>query len=160
MQVQPTSRRRYAAAPQSARDVSRVCQRVVRPQLLSGRSRYRLFLGAGRPGTPIFFNTKLMLKKMSIGHVSQNPPFARPSISLVPLLFSQKIHQRQWRAGENDRTTSTSSVSVRAYGGLDTLCPNCCKYTVQRCCLRCCKTPCEDDGVAGLAQTLQNNYSS
>ena len=43
VQVRPLSRRRYAAGPQPARGASRSCQRVIRPQLLLGRSRYLFF---------------------------------------------------------------------------------------------------------------------
>ena len=109
---------------------------------------------------PLFLSTFHLPKKMPnfsrLKGLSQvctfrtsprSPPFVRPSISLVLPLFSQDIYQRQWRVGDCAiEQQRTRSVWVRACG--------CFRYTVRtavvQCCgLRCCKSPCEDDGVAG-----------
>ena len=63
VQVRPISRRRHAAGPQPARGASRSCQRVIRSQLLPGRSRCLFFLGAAHPATPLFLSTFHLPKK-------------------------------------------------------------------------------------------------
>jgi len=63
VQVRPISHRRHAAGPQPARGASRSCQRVIRPQLLPGRSRCLFFLGAAHPATPLFLSTFHLPKK-------------------------------------------------------------------------------------------------
>ena len=63
------------------------------------------------------------------------------------------IYQRQCRVGDCAiEQKRTRSVWVRACGGLNTA-------VVQCCCFRCCKSPCEDDEVAGLSRLFKNNYS-
>ena len=79
-------------------------------------------------------------------HFSQAPPCVRPSISLVLPLFSQDISTATANSRLRDRT-------VKYEERLGARVPRCkCivgTAAVQCCCLRCCKSPCENDWVAG-----------
>ena len=132
VQARPTSRRRYTAGPQPARDLLRVWQRVVRRQLLPGRSLYPIFLGADRAGTPLLFYTNKKLKNIAIFCLqglsqvctfsfSQTHAFVRPSISSVHLLFLQRYINRNGDQESAIKQQRSVSVWLCAYGGLDTL---------------------------------------
>ena len=60
------SRRHYVAGPQPAIGVSRMCQRVIRCQLLPGRSRHPLFLGDDHARTLVFFVQEKYSSQMPI----------------------------------------------------------------------------------------------
>ena len=138
--------------PQPARDGSRIVNGLLALSFFSDALATRFFLVLIVPELLYFSIQKYCLNDERVEPsctfctVSQTLLCARPSISLALPLVSQNVNQRQWRAGECDRTTTYHqrlSACVRWFGHTVRT------AVVQSCCLRCCTTSSEDDGVAG-----------